>query len=86
LCLDANGDIWVASYLAGEFLHVREGGEVLARVPIAGRWAMSCCLGGDDGRSLLLCTAETTQDEYFAGRSIGHLDVLRVDVPGVGRP
>jgi sugar lactone lactonase YvrE len=86
LCLDANGDVWVASYLAGEFLHVREGGEVLDRMAIDGRWAMSCCLGGDDGRSLLLCTAETSQDDYFAGRSVGHLDVLRVDVPGVGRP
>ena len=86
LCLDANGDVWVASYLVGEFLHVREGGEVLDRLTVAGRWAMSCCLGGDDGRSLLLCTAETTQDDYFAGRSMGHLDVVRVDVPGVGRP
>jgi sugar lactone lactonase YvrE len=86
LCLDANGDVWVASYLAGEFLHVREGGEVLDRISLAGRWAMSCCLGGADGRSLLLCTAETTQDDYFAGRSVGHLDVLRVDVPGVARP
>jgi sugar lactone lactonase YvrE len=86
LCLDANGDVWVASYLAGEFLHVREGGEVVDRVSVPGRWAMSCCLGGDDGRSLLLCTAETTQDDYFAGLSVGHLDVVRVDVPGVGRP
>ena len=86
LCLDAHGDVWVASYLAGEFLHLREGGEVLDRVSFAGRWAMSCCLGGDDGRSLLLCTAETTQDDYFAGRSVGHLDVVRVDVPGVERP
>jgi sugar lactone lactonase YvrE len=86
LCLDANGDVWVASYLAGEFLHVREGGEVLDLLSVAGRWAMSCCLGGDDGRSLLLCTAETTQNDYFAGRSVGHLDVVRVDVPGVGRP
>ena len=86
LCLDASGDIWVASYLAGEFLHLREGGEVLDRISFDGRWAMSCCLGGDDGRSLLLCTAETTQDDYFAGRSVGHLDVARVDVPGVQRP
>ncbi len=86
LCLDANGEVWVASYLAGEFLHVREGGEVLDRMCFPGRWAMSCCLGGDDGRTLLLCTAETTQDDYFAGRSVGHLDVARVDVPGVGCP
>jgi sugar lactone lactonase YvrE len=86
LCLDANGDVWVASYLAGEFLHLREGGEVLDRISFARRWAMSCCLGGDDGTSLLLCTAETTQDDYFAGRSVGHLDVVDVDVPGVQRP
>jgi sugar lactone lactonase YvrE len=86
LCLDARGDVWFASYLAGEFFHLREGGEILDRIGFPGRWAMSCCLGGDVGRSLLLCTAETTQDDYFAGRSVGHLDVARVDVAGVGRP
>jgi sugar lactone lactonase YvrE len=86
LCLDEDGNVWVASYLSGEFLHVREGGDVLQRLVYDKRWAMSCCLGGDDGRSLLLCTAETSQDDYFAGRAIGHLDVVRVDVPGVQRP
>lgn len=86
LCIDAAGDVWVASYLSGEFLHVREGGEVLQRIAFAGRWALSCSLGGDDGRTLLLCTAETSQDDYFAGRSIGHLDTMRVDVAGVQRP
>jgi sugar lactone lactonase YvrE len=47
---------------------------------------MSCCLGGDDGRSLLLCTSETSQEDYFAGRAVGHLDVARVDAAGVQRP
>jgi sugar lactone lactonase YvrE len=86
LCIDAAGDVWVASYLSGEFLHVREGGEVLERVSFPGRWAMSCSLGGDDGRSLLFCTSETSQDDYFQRRGVGHLDVVRVDVPGVQRP
>ncbi|HEX5586384.1 MAG TPA: SMP-30/gluconolactonase/LRE family protein [Acidimicrobiia bacterium] len=86
LCLDAAGDVWVASYLSGEFFHVREGGEVLERFSFPGRWALSCSLGGDNGRTLLLCTAETSQDDYFAGRAIGHLDLRRVDVPGVGCP
>jgi len=61
-------------------------GEVLQRLGYADRWAMSCCLGGDDGRTLLLCTSETSQEDYFAGRAVGHLDVARVDVPGVERP
>ncbi len=86
LCLDEAGDVWVASYLSGEFLHARDGGEVLQRMSFPGRWAMSCSLGGDDGRTLLLCTAETSQDDYFQGRAVGHLDTVRVDVPGVGRP
>jgi sugar lactone lactonase YvrE len=86
LCIDEAGDVWVASYLAGEFLHVREGGEVLQRARFDGRWALSCSLGGADGRSLLCCTSETSQDDYFERRGIGHLDVLRVDVPGVQRP
>jgi sugar lactone lactonase YvrE len=51
LCIDATGAVWVASYLSGEFLRVREGGEVLRTVSFDGRWALSCSLGGDDGRS-----------------------------------
>jgi sugar lactone lactonase YvrE len=86
LCIDAAGDVWVASYLAGEFLHVREGGDVLERIAFDGRWAMACSLGGADGRSLLCCTSETSQDDYFQRRGIGHLDIRRVDVPGAQRP
>jgi sugar lactone lactonase YvrE len=86
LCIDAAGDVWVASYLSGEFFHLREGGAVLQRVAFEGRWALSCSLGGEDGRTLLLCTSETSQDDYFAGRAVGHLDTLRVDTPGVQRP
>lgn len=86
LCLDAGGDVWVAAYTTGEFFHLRQGGEVLERLELAGRWALSCSLGGEDGRSLLLCSAETSQEEYFAGRAVGHLDLHRVEVPGVGRP
>jgi sugar lactone lactonase YvrE len=86
LCLDAEGDVWVAAYTTGEFFHLRAGGEVLDRVDFPGRWAMSCALGGSDGRTLLLCSAETSQEDYFAGRSVGHLDLHRVAVPGVGCP
>lgn len=87
LCLDAEGAVWVASYLHGEFLRVREGGEVtdtLTSPP--GRWAMACALGGDDGRTLYLCSADTDQAGYFAGTAVGHLETVQVEVPGVGRP
>jgi sugar lactone lactonase YvrE len=86
LCLDAEGAVWVASYLTGEFVRVREGGEVTDRHTVDGRWAMACALGGDDGRTLFLCSAETDQDSYFRGEAVGHLETVWVEVPGVGRP
>jgi sugar lactone lactonase YvrE len=86
LCLDAEGAVWVASYRTGEFFRVGQGGKILRRVSLAPRWALSCALGGPDGCTLLLCTADTSTKEYFAGRSTGHLDTIRVDVPGVGCP
>lgn len=87
ICLDAEGAVWVASYRSGEFLRVREGGEVLDRVPSeTGVWAMACALGGHDGRTLLTCTARTTTKDYFAGVARGRLGVRRVAVAGVGCP
>jgi len=87
MCLDSEGAVWVASYRSGEFLRVREGGEVLDRLSSDdGRWAMACALGGHDGRTLLLCTAATTTKDYFAGVATGRLALHRVDVPGVGCP
>jgi sugar lactone lactonase YvrE len=86
LCLDADGAVWVASYLTGEFLRVRAGGTVTETISVAGRWALACALGGDDGRTLYLCSAETDQKRYFAGDAVGHLEAVHVEVPGVGRP
>jgi sugar lactone lactonase YvrE len=86
LCLDAEGGIWVASYLQGEFLHLRRGGEVLERISFPDRWAMACALGGPDGRTLFLCTAQTTTRSYLKGQAEGFVESRRVDVAGVGCP
>src|SRR5439155_20501935 len=87
LCLDAEGAVWVASYLTSEFLRVREGGETVERIELPeGRWALAPALGGADGRTLYLCSAQTDQKRYFAGDAVGHLQTCRFDVPGVGRP
>lgn len=86
LCLDAEGAVWVASFLEGEFLRVTEGGAIVERILVADRWALSCCLGGDDGHTLFCCTAVTTQRNYLQGRAVGYIDAHRVDVKGVGCP
>jgi sugar lactone lactonase YvrE len=86
LCIDAEGAVWVGSYLNGRFLRVREGGEVTDTIERRGRWTTACALGGDDGRTLLLCMAETTLDGYRNGNAVGSLETVRVEVPGVGCP
>ncbi len=86
ICLDADGAAWVASFQTGEFLRVREGGEITDRFALPGHWALSVALGGADGRSLLFCASETTLPDYLAGRMKGHIGFRRVAVPGVGSP
>lgn len=79
ICLDAEGQVWVATARTPEVLHVREGGEVTARVEVAsGSPSFACALGGDDGRTLFVCTARGFQPD---GDRSGRIEVATVDVP-----
>ena len=73
--------------LTGEFLRVKEGGEISDRIPLDGRIALACVLGGPDRRTLFMMTA--------APHDLGVLKVKKTDgailksqvsVPGAGRP
>jgi sugar lactone lactonase YvrE len=86
ICLDAEGAVWVASPATSEFLRVREGGVIADRVSVPGRWAVACTLGGEDRRTLFLCTARTTPQDLAQGKSAGSIETIRVDVPGAGLP
>jgi sugar lactone lactonase YvrE len=88
ICLDAEGAIWVASPLASEVFRVREDGRITHRLPM-GRLALACMLGGRDGRTLFLCSAESAEVAR-AGRShaarTGRIDTVEVEVPRAGWP
>jgi sugar lactone lactonase YvrE len=81
LCLDAEGAVWVGCYDTGEFLRVRDGGEVLDRIAVSPGWAVAPALGGSDGRTLYLVINETTIEGFLNGESAGRIEVARVDVP-----
>ena len=76
ICMDTGGEIWVGSPSTEEFVRVREGGEVTARIPTPGRWAVACAMGGPDGRTLFLLSAETSQPELAKGNSKGWIDIV----------
>jgi len=86
ICVDAEGAIWVSSPPTGEFLRVKDGGDITHRIPVPGKWAVACMLGGEDRRTLFLCTAETTLQGLGEGKSIGWIETVGVEVAGAGRP
>ena len=70
---------------AKEVIRIKEGGEVTNRIPLVDRGAYACMLGGDDRRTLFICTNTGSGPEIAANRS-GRIETMRVDVPGVGLP
>jgi sugar lactone lactonase YvrE len=85
-CLDAEGGLWVACAGGNKVIRVVDGGRVTHEIPLAGRHAYACMLGGADRRDLYLCTAADYRPEVtFATRS-GRIEVVRVDIPGAGLP
>ncbi len=57
ICADADGAIWVATVPGKQCLRVAEGGELLATVPVD-QGCFACMLGGEDGRTLFIASAE----------------------------
>ena len=86
ICLDAEGCIWIASPGDRACLRVREGGEVVDRVTTGDQMAIACALGGDDGRTLYVCTSRGIDPQKAKERRTGRIEAVVVDVPGGGSP
>ncbi len=85
ICLDAEGGIWVASPRSAEVLRVLEGGEVTERIPVETQ-AFACMLGGPQRKHLLICTAGSSAPDECRKNLDGRIEVVEVDVPGIGLP
>ena len=83
--LDAEGALWVADALAGRVLRIQPGGEILEELPV-GTGVFACMLGGNDGRTLFLCTAPDFDRTARSAAREAHLRSCRVEVPHAGRP
>jgi sugar lactone lactonase YvrE len=94
ICLDTEGAIWVSTG-GSSIVRIAEGGEVLQRVEIGeDRAPFALALGGPDGRTLFILTAEWRPGDSI-GENLGRLTggprtgevlALRVSVPGADRP
>jgi sugar lactone lactonase YvrE len=85
ICLDAEGAVWVADARGKDVLRIFEGGRIAERTPVGERSVFACMLGGPDRRTLFLCTC-TGSGPAMAEKRDGRIELVRVAVPGAGRP
>lgn len=85
--LDAEGHLWVADALGGRAIRVAPGGEIVDTVQAPNGFGLfACMLGGDDGRTLLLCTAPDFAEANRKDTREAILCTTTVDVPHAGLP
>lgn len=85
IALDAGGNIWLANPIAPECALIGEGGKVLEVIE-TGQPCYACMLGGDDGRTLFMLTAQTSIAHEAAAAPRGKLLTATVTVPHAGLP
>jgi sugar lactone lactonase YvrE len=85
--LDAEGHIWSADGVGGRAGRIAPGGEIVDEVrPPGDLGVFACMLGGDDGRTLLLCAAPDFYEHRRAHAREAVLLTTTVDVPHAGLP
>ena len=85
ICLDAEGAIWVASPSTNDVIRVQEGGTLLDKVEVD-RGAFACMLGGENGNTLFISTANDSTEEACLKERSARIEVIDVDVPRAGLP
>jgi sugar lactone lactonase YvrE len=95
ICLDAEGAVWTPSWHDQKpcCLRVAQGGEVLDRI-LLDQAGFACALGGPDGRTLFMLTADWHMAEDFmdnlqrltTGPRTGNVLAATVSVPSAGWP
>jgi sugar lactone lactonase YvrE len=85
MCLDAEGQIWLANALTNKCLRVKEGGEITSEVETS-QTAYACALGGEDRTTLYVMTAPTSDRFKIADLTEGKIEAVTVKVEGAGTP
>lgn len=85
ICLDANGQVWIANAIAPECVLVAPGGTIVATVATS-QPCFACMLGGADGRTLFAMTAPSSVAALVSSSRQGRIECADVATAGAGRP
>jgi sugar lactone lactonase YvrE len=85
--LDAEEHIWSADAVGARCCRIAPGGEIVEEISAPeGFGIFACMLGGEDGRTLLLCAAPDFQEANRSKSREAVLLTTTVDVPHAGLP
>jgi sugar lactone lactonase YvrE len=85
ICLDENMGIWVASPTTYEVFRIEEGGNVTDIISTPQR-AYACMLGGPEGKTLHISTANDSTPEVARSKRMGKIYTSRVKYARAGNP
>ena len=82
MTLDAEGHVWAADGLGGPTCRIAPGGDIVDEIRLPdGMGAFACMLGGEDGKTLLLCSAPDFAEENRKAAREAVLFTTTVEVP-----
>jgi len=81
LAADAEGAVWVADPVLNGLMRVIEGVGAVEWIPTGDHPPYACALGGSDGRTLWVCTSETSNPARTLRERSGRIEAVRVAVP-----
>ena len=85
-CLDAEQCIWFADIRSARIVRVAEGGRIIEERALPdGLIPIACALGGNDGRTLLVCAA-TGVSPHAVPAGSGMLLTCKAPAPRAGHP
>jgi sugar lactone lactonase YvrE len=85
--LDAEGHIWAADEVGARCVRLAPGGAIVAEIKAPdGLDCFACMLGGEDGRTLLICAAPDFAEANRTAAREAVLLTTTVDVPHAGLP
>lgn len=79
--LDAEGALWVADPVLKGVMRVKPGVGAVDWIPTGDRGSFACALGGSDGRTLYICTSESSNPARTTHDRSGRIEAARVEVP-----
>ncbi len=85
ICLDADGNVWVANAIAPECVLVAPGGGIVSTVRTS-QPCFACMLGGPDRRTLYMMTAPSSAAAVVSAARLGLIERAEVATAGAGWP